>query len=398
MKKMDMQNLKDKLQESVKTYYTDIVTFRRDIHKNPELSTKEEDTASYVESRLDEAGIIHERMAGTGVIGFIEGEGEGQTIALRADTDALPIKEENSHEFVSKKTGVMHACGHDAHTAILLGAAKTLNDWKVHIQGNILLIFQPSEENFPGGARMLLEMGLFEKYRPAKILGLHVDPDIDSGKVGMKTGQYMASTDEIYLKIKGNGGHAAMPEKNVDTVLLASQILTNLQQIVSRNAPPDIPTVLSFGRFIAEGQTNIIPAEVFLSGTFRTFDEEWRALAHQRIETIAKSTAEAMGGNCNVWIDKGYPFLINDEQLTGRVFQRAREFLGEKNVETLPMRMTAEDFAYYTQQIPACFYRLGIRNEPKGITSDLHSPTFDIDEKSLETGAGLMSWLALQNL
>lgn len=394
---MAMNNRKEELKKNIKAYHNDTVAFRRHIHKNPELSTKEHKTAGYVESQLDKFGISHERMAGTGVIGLIEGQQKGKTIALRADMDALPLKEENSHEYISDNEGIMHACGHDAHTAILLGAARVLNERKEHIRGKVLLIFQPSEENFPGGARMLLDEGLFKKYQPDKIIGLHVDPDIDSGKVGMKAGQYMASTDEVYLTVKGKGGHAAMPEKNVDTVVLASQILTSLQQIASRNAPPDIPTVLSFGRFIADGRTNIIPDEVFLSGTFRTFDEEWRTKAHQRIKTIAENTALAMGGQCDITIDKGYPFLVNNEQLTQMVFQQAQEYLGENNVETLPVRMTAEDFAYYSQEIPACFYRLGIRNESMGITSNLHSPTFDIDEKSLETGVGLMSWLALQN-
>ena len=392
-----MQNIKEALQKIAKTYHPDTIEYRRHIHKNPELSTKEHKTAEYIESQLDNFGIRYERMATTGVIGLIEGEKEGKTIALRADMDALPLKETNKHEYISRNEGVMHACGHDAHTAVLLGAAKVLNDMKEHIKGKVILIFQPSEENFPGGARMLLDEGLFEKYQPDKIVGLHVDPDIESGKVGMKSGHYMASTDEVYLTVKGKGGHAAMPDKNVDTVVLAAQILTNLQQIASRNAPPDIPTVLSFGRFIADGRTNIIPDEVLLSGTFRTFDEEWRTKAHLRIRAIAENTALAMGGQCDTTIDKGYPFLVNDEQLTKMVFQQAQEYLGENNVETLPVRMTAEDFAYYSQEIPACFYRLGIRNESMGITSNLHSPTFDIDEKSLETGVGLMSWLALQN-
>lgn len=389
-----MQVNKKLLKEKARTYYSEVLAIRRHIHQHPELSTKEYQTAEFVESHLDRIGIGHERMAETGVIGFIEGKEQGKTIALRADMDALPITEEITLNYKSRSEGVMHACGHDAHTAILLGAAHILYDLKEALRGNILLIFQPSEETFPGGAKALLEEGLFDKYNPCLILGEHVDPDIKSGEIGMKAGQYMASTDEVYLTVKGKGGHGATPDKNNDTVLIASQILNHLQQVASRNAPPDIPTVLSFGRFIADGRTNIIPEQVKLEGTFRTFSEVWREKAHKRIEEICKHTAQAANAKCEVLIDKGYPFLVNDEPLTEKTFSLAEEFLGKEKVHYLPVRMTAEDFAYYSQQIPSCFYRLGIRNEEHGITSNLHSTTFNIDEKSLETGIGLLSWLA----
>ncbi len=393
-----MENIKDLIKEKARIYHSEVIAIRRHIHSNPELSKKEHKTAEFVEQQLDKIGITHERMAGTGVIGFIEGAQKGPAVALRADMDALPIAEENTHNYVSKNEGVMHACGHDAHTAILLGTAKILYELRDRLGGDVVLVFQPSEENLPGGARMLLEEGLFVKYPVKKIFGLHVDPEIETGEVGMRGGQYMASTDEVYLTVRGKGGHGATPDKNIDTVLMGAQILTSLQQIVSRNAPPEIPTVLSFGRFIAEGRTNIIPDEVKMDGTLRTFDETWRGNAHQRITEVAQNTAMAAGGSCEVVIDKGYPYLVNDEKLTARCFDDASDFLGMDKVRQLNLRMTAEDFAYYSQQVPSCFYRLGIRNEEKGIISNLHTSTFNIDERSLETGIGIMSYLAIRNL
>ncbi|MFO8055439.1 MAG: M20 family metallopeptidase [Bacteroidales bacterium] len=393
-----MDTLKQKIKDKAGQYKSSIISFRRHIHTFPELSKKEHQTAAFVEKQLGNIGVPCERMADTGVIGLIHGKTPGKTIALRADMDALPVTEANTHDFVSQNRGVMHACGHDAHTAVLLGAAQILQEFRAHFAGRIVLIFQPSEENLPGGAKELLEEGLFHKYKPAKIIGLHTDPELHSGTIGMKAGEYMASTDEIYLHVKGKGGHGAMPDKNTDTVLIASQILVSLQQVVSRESPPALPAVLSFGRFIADGQTNIIPDHVKIDGTFRTFDESWRVQAHQRIREIADYTARAHRGECEVLIKKGYPCLVNDEHFTAQVFQYAQGFLGREQVLELPVRMTAEDFAYYAQQIPACFFRLGIRNEAKGITANLHTSTFDIDEASLETGTGIMSWLAMESL
>jgi amidohydrolase len=333
------------------------------------------------------------------VVGLIKGKNSGsRSIALRADMDALPITEENETGYRSENPGVMHACGHDVHMTSLLGAAAILNELKGEFEGSIKLIFQPSEEQFPGGASMMIAEGVLDNPRPEKMFGQHVLPTLEAGKVGFRPGKYMASADEVYLTVKGRGGHGATPELNVDPVLIAAHILVALQQIVSRNAPPQLPAVLSFGRFMADGQTNIIPNEVKLDGTLRTFDEKWRAEAHVKITRMAQSIAEGMGGSCEVFIDKGYPFLVNDAEVTEKARLAAVEYLGAENVVNLDLRMTAEDFAYYSQQLPVCFYRLGVRNEAKGIVHNLHTPRFDVDESSLETGAGLMAWLAVKAL
>ena len=378
----------------------ELVAIRRHLHMHPELSMQEKETSAFIQAKLSEYGIpFTAGMAEHGVVGLIEGKNPAkQVVALRADMDALPIAEQNQVDYCSTNPGVMHACGHDVHMTSLLGAAKILNSLKDRFEGTIKLIFQPSEERFPGGASIMIKEGVLENPAPDKMFGQHVFPTLEAGKVGLRSGKYMASADEVYLTVKGKGGHGATPELIVDPVLIAAHILVALQQIVSRNAPPQLPALLSFGRFIAEGQTNIIPNEVKLDGTFRTFDEVWRAEAHQKIKNIAESIARGMGGDCEVFIDKGYPFLVNDETLTAHAKAYAIEYLGQENVVDLDLRMTAEDFAYYSQIVPSCFYRLGTRNERKGITHNLHTPLFDIDETSLETGAGLMAWMAVRSL
>lgn len=378
-------------------YLAEIISIRRHLHSNPELSEQEYNTADFICRTLESYGIAFTRnIGGNGIVAKIEGRQPlSSTLALRADMDALPINELNECEYKSLNSGVMHACGHDVHMASLLGAAKILNELKNEFEGTIRLIFQPSEEKFPGGALAMIKDGVLKNPEPARIYGQHVLPTLEAGKVGFKPGPYMASTDEVYLSIKGRGGHAATPELNTDTVLIASHIIVALQQVVSRSAPPGIPTVLSFGRVIADGRTNIIPSEVKIDGTFRTFDEAWRARAHEKITSIAKGMAESMGGSCDVFIDKGYPFLVNNDLATSEAKALAQEYLGTENVVDLDQRMTAEDFAYYTQIIPACFYRLGVKNPEWESIRNLHTPEFDADERSLETGMGLMAWLTL---
>lgn len=392
--------LKDQIKTLAKAYKSETIALRRHLHSNPELSFQEYKTAEFIEEKLKSFGIEkQERKANTGIVALIEGKNPGKkTIALRGDIDALPIIEQNDVSYKSLNPGVMHACGHDVHTSSLLGAAKILNEVKDHFEGTIKLIFQPGEELIPGGASLLIKENVLENPRPSGIIGQHVMPLIPVGKVGFRSGMYMASADELYITIKGKGGHGAMPETLADPVLMASHMIVALQQVVSRNASPKIPSVLSFGRVEALGATNIIPNEVKIQGTFRTLNEEWRAKAHIAMVKIAKGIVEGMGGEIDFEVRKGYPFLKNAEELTEKAKNAAKEYLGEENVEDLDIWMAAEDFSYYTQEIDGCFYRLGTRNESKGITSGVHTPTFDIDEDALEIGSGLMAYLAVNEL
>ncbi len=394
--------LKEKITELAIKNHNKVVDVRRHLHANPELSFQEYNTAAYIATQLEKAGIPYNKgVAGTGIVALITGtkeSGDHSVVALRADMDALPIQELNEVEYKSKNAGVMHACGHDVHSASLLGAAAILAELKEEFSGTVKLIFQPGEEKLPGGASLMIKDGALKNPTPAAIIGQHVMPLIDAGKVGFRKGLYMASTDELYLTVKGKGGHGAMPHLGVDPVLIAAHIITGLQQVVSRNANPATPSVLSFGRVIANGATNVIPDEVKLEGTFRTFDEKWRTAAHEKIGHFARSLAQGMGGDCEVNIVRGYPVLFNNPELTTQARALAVEYLGEENVEDLDIWMAAEDFAYYTHELPGCFYRLGIRNEKLGITSSVHTPTFNIDEKALETGAGLMAWIAVKKL
>jgi amidohydrolase len=392
--------LKDKIKSLAKAYKEEVIQNRRHLHSHPELSYQEYETAKFVKSKLEEIGIESlEQKATTGWTALIKGKNpDKKVIALRADMDALPIIEANEVPYKSQNPGVMHACGHDAHTASLLGAAKILNEVKDQFEGTIKLIFQPGEEVAPGGASYMIKDGALNNPRPNGIIGQHVMPFIPAGKVGFRQGIYMASADELYVTVKGKGGHGAMPETLIDPVLIASHMIVALQQVISRAASPKIPSVLSFGRVEALGATNVIPNEVKIQGTFRTLNEEWRAKAHQKMLQIAKGIVEGMGGEVDFEIRKGYPFLQNDPELTARATDAAKEYLGEENVIDLDIWMAAEDFAYYSQEIDGCFYRLGTRNEAKGIVSGVHTPTFDIEEDALEIGAGLMAWLAVAEL
>lgn len=390
-------NLKNKIQLLADTYFEELIAIRRHLHEHPELSFHEKETMLFVAQKLSEYGIDHTtNIGGFGVVGLIKGRNpESKTIALRADLDALPIEEKNNCSYISKNEGVMHACGHDVHTTCLLGAARILSQLKDEFDGTIKLIFQPAEEKLPGGASIMIKEGVLKNPDVELIFGQHVLPQLATGKVAFKSGISMASCDEIYITVKGKGGHGAVPNLAVDPVLIASHIVVALQAIVSRNANPLMPSVLSIGKFIANGATNIIPEEVKMEGTFRTFDEKWRAEAKEKIERTCHHIAESFGGSCEVFIDHGYPYLNNNEQATEMAYKNAIEFLGIENVETMPARMTAEDFAYYSQEIPSCFFRLGTGNIEKGITSPIHTPTFDVDENCLKTGSGLMAWLAV---
>ncbi len=393
--------LKDKILERAKAYFPNVVEMRRYLHAHPELSYEEVETGKYIAQKLTELGIPHVHgVAENGVVGLIEGRNPSKkVVALRADFDALPIQERNDVPYKSTVDGKMHACGHDAHTASLLGVARILNELKVEFEGTIKLIFQPAEEKTPGGASIMIAEGVLENPYPLSIIGQHVHPPLEAGKVGLKSGIYMASSDELYLTIKGTGGHGAMPQECIDPILIAAHIITALQQVVSRNANPSLPTVLTLGKINSVGgATNVIPDAVKIEGTFRTLDEAWRAEAQKRMRKIAEGIAESMGGSCTFVVEKGYPVLFNDEALTKKIKGFMIEYCGADNVVDLPMRMTSEDFAYYSQKMPACFYRLGTGNKAKGITSGLHTDTFDIEESSLELSIGLMAWLAIREL
>ena len=397
-----MDKIKNTIKELALRYKDEIIAIRRHIHMNPELSFNEKLTSEFISSKLDEYKISYKTgYAGYGILGIIEGTSGNNTqskiIALRADMDALPLNEQNEIEYKSVNQGVMHACGHDVHTASLLGTAKILSEIKDQFSGIILLIFQPGEERIPGGAKKMMDDGIFSQYIPDIIIGQHVMPSMNTGTVGFRPGKYMASSDEIYLTIKGKGGHAALPHEINDTVLIASLIVVALQQIVSRNAKSTIPTVLSFGKLIANGAVNIIPDEVTIEGTFRTMDEDWRSEAGDKIKKIATSIAESMGATCEVEIRKGYPFLINDTHITERAIEIANDFFEKENVIDMEIRMTAEDFAYFSHKYPSCFYRLGTGNGNQN-SSPLHSTKFNINEDALMHGSGFMAWLAFSFL
>jgi amidohydrolase len=376
-----------------------LVSDRRHLHQNPELSFEEVQTSAFVQERLRDLNIpFTSGIGGYGVVANLQGHRPGPVVALRADMDALPIQEANEVPYASKVPGVMHACGHDVHTASLLGVAALLRSRTQEFSGTVRFLFQPAEEKLPGGASLMIRDGALANPTPQAIYGQHVMPLLPAGTVGFRSGRYMASADEIRLTIRGKGGHAAMPHLNTDAVLIASHIVVALQQVVSRRANPTLPSVLSFGHIIGEGAYNVLPNDVRLRGTFRTMDETWRDQAHALIREIASGTASAMGAVCDVEIDRGYPMLFNHPESTALARSTAEAYLGPQQVVDLDLWMAAEDFAFYAQQIPATFYRLGTRNEAKGWVSSVHTSTFDVDESALPLGAGLMAAIALEQL
>lgn len=388
------------LQEKVKTlsekYHNEFVEIRHHLHAHPELSYVEFETSKFIQQKLASYNISFEILATTGVVGLIRGKNpESRIIALRADIDALPIEEENIVGYVSQNKGVMHACGHDVHTSCLLGAAKILNELKDEWEGTIKLIFQPGEEKNPGGASIMIKEGVLENPAPQAIFGLHVHPGLQLGKFSFRKGRVMASTDEIFITIKSRGGHAAAPHLTADTVLIASHLIVSLQQIISRNNNPTSPSVLSICSIHGGNATNVIPSEVKLMGTLRAMDENWRYKAHDLIRKMTIELVASMGAEAEVTIDIGYPFVENNPELTETAWQLAKEYWGNENVEETELRMGAEDFGYYAQIIPGCFYRLGVRNENKGIINNVHTPKFNIDEDAIGNGIQMMTWLGM---
>ncbi|SDC36393.1 M20 metallopeptidase family protein [Niabella drilacis] len=390
-------NLKETVTIAAAAIRDEVIGYRRHLHRHPELSFKEFGTSAFIKEQLDLQGIPWKTIAGTGVLAEIQGAGKaGSVIALRADIDALPITEANQVDYCSVNDGVMHACGHDAHTASLLGVARILNGLKAHFSGTVKLIFQPGEELLPGGAQQVIAEGGLNAPAANVVLGQHVMPWIPAGKIGVRTGLFMASMDEIKIEVYGKGGHGAEPHKGIDPVMITCSLLQALQQLVSRNTSPFMPAVLSFGKLRADGAINVIPDKVWIEGTFRTLDETWRNSAHARMKQLAESLVAGMGGTCDIEIRKGYPHLKNDEALGAHMISFFKEYAGAENVLPQDIWMASEDFAYYSRALPSFFYLLGVRNENKGARSALHTPVFNIDEDALELGMGLMAYAALR--
>jgi amidohydrolase len=402
-------NIIESIKNLAKFHFDEIVSIRRHLHQNPELSFQEFKTSEFVCSVLEKHKITYIKgIVKTGIIAIIEGKNPNKkTLLLRADLDALPIEEKNAVDYKSTNHGVMHACGHDAHTASVLGTAMILNQLKDQFEGTIKLMFQPGEEVLPGGSSLMIKEGVLSNPKVDVAIAQHVFPSMQVGKVGFKSGMYMASTDEIHITINGKGGHAAMASEYNNPLIVAASIIKEIEhefpfiidnEGVARNTSNNIPTVIAFGKIEGKGATNVIPESVYLAGTFRTMNEEWRKKVKEKLTSIINSVSNSYHVTSEINIIDGYPFLTNDSKVTEQCKQAAIDYLGKENVEDLPLRMTAEDFAYITQKVPSCFYRLGTGNQQKGITSGVHTSTFDIDEKSLEISSGLMAWMSINNL
>ena len=385
--------MKEKILELSDLFFDEIVSIRRYMHMHPELSFQEFETSNYIKSILKSWDInFLDGYANTGILVNLEGkEPSSRVIALRADFDALPILEENDVEYKSKNEGIMHACGHDAHTASMLGALKILHKTKDHWRGTIKFIFQPAEERLPGGAKQMIEEGVLENPNVQHVIAQHVLPELEVGKVGFRCGTYMASTDELYITISGKGGHAAIPSSYNNPIIASSELVLDLNQFFNDK----VDAIFAIGYIDGTGSTNIIPNEVNLMGTFRALDESFRLESHNHMNRIVDQVAKKYNIKIDLNIKKGYPALNNDIQFTLNQINKAKEFLGEKNVIDLPIRMTAEDFSYFANAVPSCFYRLGTGNKDKGLIHGLHTSKFNIDEDSLKIGMGLMAFLAI---
>lgn len=395
-----MPNLVPQIQQKAKHFFPYLVDVRRHLHINPELSFKEIETSRYLSTQLIKHRIEHETgIVNTGIVALIKGKNpEKKCVLLRGDMDALPITEKNEVSYKSANEGVMHACGHDVHSTCALGAALILNELKDQFEGTVKIIFQPGEEVLPGGASLMINEGILQNPKVNAAVALHVFTDLEAGQAGFKSGMYMASTDEIYIDVIGKGGHAAMPKEYNNPILIASEILLALNKEFPNDAKTEIPTVLAFGKVVANGATNVIPEKVSIDGTFRTMDETWRKQVHEKIKTIATKIATEKNAKAEVKIVSGYPFLVNDETITSTAKNVATQYVGTENVFELPLRMTAEDFAFISQQVPSCFFRLGTGNKKQGITSGVHTATFNVDENAIETGAALLAGIAVELL
>ncbi len=393
-----MENLLPLIKKHSEDLFVQIKDFRRYFHANPEISFQEKQTSAFIAKILRDNSIpAYDGIGGTGVIGIIEGQREGKTIGIRAELDALPIAESTSLDFSSTKNGLMHACGHDIHMASLLGTALIVNKLKDKLNGKVLLVFEPGEELIPGGALQIINSNIFQQNKPDVMLAFHVLPELVSGKAGFHEGQYMASADEVYITVKGKGGHAALPKTTINPIIISSKLLLNLKDFIDNETPPQIPSILSFGKLQANGATNVIPNEVFIEGTFRTMDEDWRHKAHSRIEEISNKTCQDYGGNCEIEIRNGYPSVYNNPNLTRCTKNIAEQYLGSSNVIDLEQRMTADDFAYFSQKVPSVFFRMGTGFEDSR-SYQLHSSLFVANEETLKHSMGLLAWVSFNLL
>lgn len=367
------------------------------LHQNPELSYKEFETQQLVINQLKKIGIVDiKKMANTGVVALIHGAEEGDCIALRADMDALPIHETNEVEYKSKNDGIMHACGHDFHTANLLGVAQILFELKSKFKGTFKLIFQPGEEKNPGGASIMIAEGILENPQVKQALALHVFPALQAGQVGFYKGLYMASCDEVYVTITGKGGHAATPQLINNPIYPMSELILSTQKINEEATSNNIEHVLTFGKIEANGATNIVPQTIKIHGTFRSKNETWRASVHQKLNDLADTIAKKHSVSIDMKIAIGYPCLVNDIALTTQIEKYTKELLGEACIQTLEKRMTSEDFAFFSQKIPVCYYRIGTASANGGNAHNVHTSDFDIEKSAMKIALKSMSYAAIQ--
>ena len=390
------------IKQYINSVMPNVIQHRRHFHQHPELSFQEFNTSAYIKQQLTAMELTYEEVAITGVLVKIEGQKatSDKVVIFRADIDALPIHEENNVEYISLNDGVMHACGHDFHAANLLGVAQILKSIQDLFSGTFILVFQPAEEKIPGGATAILDSRKldFPDKHILGMIGLHVSPRIKSGTIGLCKGKFMASSDEFYVKIKGKGGHGAEPHLANDPVIIAANLLITLQQVVSRVANPSIPSVLTFGKVIANGAANIIPAEVYMEGTFRTFNEEWRERALAKIEKVITELPVTFGAEVELEVRKGYPFLFNNVELSDKLEISFLKYVGKEAFEIVESWMAAEDFAYYTHRFPSVFYLVGVANVEKHQCSALHTSTFDVDEEAFHSAMGSMLYAGLNLL
>ena len=375
-----------------------LVALRRNIHKHPELDFNCENTAQLVEKELDALGIEHYRAAKTGVVGILRGQKKGKTIAFRADMDALPVSEKNEASYVSEIEGCMHACGHDVHTASLLGAASLLTDFRDNLSGTVKFFFQPAEET-DGGALPMIEENVMDSPKVDAVFGLHCDPQLEAGTVGVGYGKFRAASDMFHIIIHGTGSHGAQPHRGIDAVAIGSEMVASLQQVVSRRSSPFDPVVITVGSFHAGTAGNIIADRAEMRGIIRTMDPDTRIFTRALVRRIVQNIPDALGAIGEINFTEGYPSLINDEEMTNLVAECGRQLLGAANVQVMKEpEMGVDDFAYFLQKAPGAYFLLGTGNKEKGFTHPLHSPYFDVDEKCLPIGAAILAAVALQFL